>query len=561
MIWAKRAIVSCLVLILSLSPTLPRLGSVPGAAQAAAAGPAIHLEPFLSGLSSPIYLTSARDGSNRLFVVEQAGVIKVVQPGSTAPTVFLDIRGTVLSGGEQGLLGLAFHPQFASNRRFFVDYTRRPDGATVIAEYQASVADPDVAGAAETVLLTIAQPFSNHNGGMIGFGADGFLYIGVGDGGSGNDPGDRAQDLDELLGKILRIDVDNPDPDDPSIPYSSPSTNPFIGVGRAEIFAYGLRNPWRFSFDRLTGDLVAGDVGQSAREEIDLVTIGGNYGWRVREGGTCTNNDPGLCDAPGFTPPLVDYAHSGGRCSVTGGYVYRGTLGSVPAGTYVFGDFCTGEIFQREGAGMSLLLDTGLNISSFGEDEAGEIYVVNLGGTIDRIATGGVGCTFALGSTGKSFPPRARSGRVSVSAPAACTWSAASNASWISLTSGASGAGSGAVRYAVASNADDPNPRTGTLTIAGRTFTVTQAGSPSACRASISPTTKSFSPSGGTGAVAVTIGASCGWTAVSNAGWISITAGSSGTGNGTVSYSAAPGSGIRRGTVTIAGRTFRVVSH
>ena len=211
--------------------------------------------------------------------------IPVLQAGSVSPTLFLDMSSRVLYGGERGLLGLAFHPQFSSNRRFFVNYTRRFDGATVIAEYRVSAANPNVADTTETVLLTIPQPYENHNGGMIEFGPDGYLYIGMGDGGSGNDPGNRAQNLEELLGKMLRIDADRP-----QIP---PPGNPFVGApGRDEIFAYGFRNPWRFSFDRLTGELYAGDVGQSAREEVDIVTRGGNYGWRVFEGTRCTNLGP-----------------------------------------------------------------------------------------------------------------------------------------------------------------------------------------------------------------------------------------------------------------------------
>ena len=226
---------------------------------------------------------------------------------------------------------------------------------------------------------------------MIEFGPDGFLYIGLGDGGGANDPDNRAQNVNDLLGKILRIDVDVPNP---PAPYSSPADNPFFGAtaGRDEIFAVGLRNPFRFSFDRDTGELVVGDVGQGAREEIDIVTVGGNYGWRVFEGTSCTGNDPLLCNAPGFIDPIFEYVHTGGRCSVTGGYVYRGTRGTFPLGTYVFGDFCTGEIFAlraaASGAPITLLLDTELSISSFGVDEAGEIYVVGLGGTVHQIQLG-----------------------------------------------------------------------------------------------------------------------------------------------------------------------------
>jgi glucose/arabinose dehydrogenase len=355
----------------------------PGPARAQAAPP--RLELVMGGLASPNYLTHARDGSGRLFVVEQGGRIKVLAPSAATPSVFLDISGRVLAGGEQGLLGLAFHPQYAANGRLFVNYTRQPDGATVIAEYRVSPADPSVALQAETVLLTVTQPFANHNGGMIEFGPDGFLYIALGDGGSGNDPDDRAQDLDDLLGKILRIDVDR---GIGGLPYAIPPDNPFAGAvpGRDEIWASGLRNPFRFAFDRLTGALIAADVGQNEREEVDVIVRGGNYGWRVFEGTRCTGNGPAPCDPAAFTPPIVEYDHSLGRCAITGGYVYRGAQQALPAGTYVFADFCTGEILTPAGGAVAVLLDTDLGVSSFGEDEAGEIYVVALGGTVHRLA-------------------------------------------------------------------------------------------------------------------------------------------------------------------------------
>jgi len=363
----------------------PRLA---GLSDTASAQAAIQLIPVASGLSSPLYVTGARDGSNRLFIVEQPGIIKVMQPGATAPapTPFLNVTSKVLAGGERGLLGLAFHPQYTTNGRFFVNYTRRPDGATVVSEFKVSAGDPNVAETEEKIIITIAQPFANHNGGWIEFGPDGFLYIGMGDGGSANDPGNRAQNIEELLGKMLRIDVNT----DGTVPYTSPATNPFFGPtpGRDEIYATGLRNPFRCSFDRATGSLYAGDVGQNIIEEIDIVTLGGNYGWRVFEGTRCTGLGPAPCTASNYVAPLVEYDHfTNGRCSVTGGYVYRGTRNSLPVGGYVFGDFCSGEIFLWNGGSMSLLLDTNLQIASFGEDEAGEIYVVGLGGAIHRIAS------------------------------------------------------------------------------------------------------------------------------------------------------------------------------
>ena len=365
----------CLAVLLAHSPA-------PGA---------ILLEPVLTGLSSPLYVTNARDGTNRLFIVEQPGRIKVLGPGTTTPTVFLDITSKVLSGGERGLLGLAFHPQYAANRRFFVNYTRQTDGATVIAEYQASSLDPNIADSQETVLLVIPQPFANHNGGTLEFGADGFLYIGMGDGGSANDPGNRAQNINELLGKMLRINVDVPNG---PVPYSSPMDNPFFGStpGRDEIYAVGLRNPFRWSFDPMTTLLYAGDVGQDAREEIDIITLGGNYGWRVFEGTRCTNLDPALCTGGTYIDPIAEYDHTGGRCSIIGGYVYRGTKGTFPQGVYVYGDFCTGEILQlfsaMSGGTQTVLIDTSLSLSSFGEDEAREIYAVDLDGSVYRLASG-----------------------------------------------------------------------------------------------------------------------------------------------------------------------------
>jgi len=346
----------------------------------------IALEPVVTtGLSSPLYVTNAHDGSGRLFIVEQAGRIRVLQPGSTAPAVFLDIRSKILAGGERGLLGLAFHPRFPSDRRFFVNYTRTGDGATVVSEYRVSASDPNVADPVEAIILVIPQPYANHNGGMIEFGPDRLLYIGMGDGGSGNDPENRAQNLNELLGKMLRIDIDRPESQ--SVLYTSPSTNPFFGPieGRDEIYATGLRNPWRFSFDRVTGQLYAGDVGQNVIEEVDIITLGGNYGWRVFEGNRC---NIGPCNAASFIPPIAEYAHTPGaqgRCSVTGGYVYRGTRRSLPLGAYVYADYCSGEIFVLSGGAPSLLLDTNLSLSSFGEDEAGEIYVVALEGSVSRI--------------------------------------------------------------------------------------------------------------------------------------------------------------------------------
>lgn len=345
----------------------------------------VQLQPVISGLSQPVFLTHANDGSGRLFILELPGIITILHPDrSTTP--FLDIRSKVRCCGERGLLGLAFHSRFRETGRFFVNYTRVPDGATVVAEYRVSGTDANQADTAERVLLTIPQPFENHNGGMIAFGPDGYLYIGMGDGGSGNDPQNRAQNVNDLLGKMLRIDIDRTSP---GLPYANPETNPFFGPtpGADEIYAVGFRNPWRFSFDRVTGQLLAGDVGQNAREEIDLVVRGGNYGWRVFEGNRCTNLDPARCDPAAFVGPITEYINGqGGGCSVTGGYVYRGLRQTLPQGAYVYGDFCTGVIYVLKAGVPSVLMDTALSISSFGEDESGEIYVVNLSGQIFRLA-------------------------------------------------------------------------------------------------------------------------------------------------------------------------------
>jgi hypothetical protein len=438
------------------------------------AAAAVQLVPVVSGLSSPLFVGHAGDGTNRLFIVEQGGTIRVLQPGSTTPTLFLDITSRVLSGGERGLLGLAFHPGYAVNRRFFVYYTRAGDGTIVIAEYTTS-ANPEVANTTERVLLTIPHPsFGNHNGGMIAFGLDGYLYAGVGDGGSGNDPSNNAQNIDVLLGKILRIDVDNPDTI-AGTPYSSPSSNPFVGrPGRDEIFAYGFRNPFRFSFDR-TGQQWVGDVGQSAREEVDTPILnGGNYGWRVFEGFSCTNNDPTLCSSGSYIPPIFDYDHSNGRCSVTGGYAYHGSAGVFAIGTYIYGDYCSGEIFTWNGTSQSLLTDTTLNISSFGEDEQGEMYVVGLGGTVHRLASS-ASCSYAINPTRETFGAAGGTGSVTVTTSPGCTWTAVSADAWIAITGGAAGTGTGTVTYSIAPYSGKPKNRNGRMTIAGLAFSVKQS--------------------------------------------------------------------------------------
>ena len=454
------------------------LALVAGLSYPARAFAQIHLVPVATGLVNPVFVTGARDGTRRLFIVEQAGTIRVMPIDGGAMSLFLDIRSRVRSGGERGLLGLAFHPSYSSNRRFFVYYTRAADGAIVVAEYAASSANPQVADTTERVLLTIPHPsFSNHNGGMVAFGPDGYLYIGVGDGGSANDPPNNAQNKDVLLGKLLRIDVDRTSG---SLPYASPPSNPFFGLtgGRDEIFAYGLRNPWRFAFDRLTSQLWLADVGQGDREEVNTpIQHGGNYGWRVYEGSACTNTDRALCVPPNYLFPVFDYGHTGGRCSITGGYVYRGSLNSLAAGLYVYGDFCSGEIFTWNGTAQQVVLDTSLSISSFGEDDAGEIYVVALDGVVSRIAgasAGGAVCAPNISSSQLIVDRAGETATVSVTAPAGCEWTATSTVEWITFPSGTTGAGSGTLTISVARRGGWLIPRFGLIIVAGQPIVVVQ---------------------------------------------------------------------------------------
>jgi len=343
----------------------------------------IKAEPVITGLSSPVDITHAGDGSGRLFIVLQGGRIVIFDGVQILSPPFLDITSLVSSGGERGLLGAAFHPNYVGNGFFYVSYTDTT-GASVIARYSVSL-DPNRAGPASgVIILTIPQPFSNHNGGQLHFGPDGYLYIGVGDGGSGGDPQNNGQDLGTLLGKILRIDVDS------GLPFTVPPDNPFVGIigARDEIWSFGLRNPWRFSFDRLTGDMFIGDVGQNSWEEVNFQpstsTGGENYGWRLMEGNSCFNPTTN-CNNGTLTLPILVYNHSVG-CSVTGGYRYRGSKNANLNGLYLYGDFCTGLIWgaQEDGPGgwnTTVLLDTNFSISTFGEDESGEIYFAHLSAT------------------------------------------------------------------------------------------------------------------------------------------------------------------------------------
>lgn len=345
--------------------------------------------PLLNGLRTPIGMAHAGDGSGRLFILEQNGAIRIYKNGALLQTPFLDIISKVNSGGnEQGLLGLALHPRYSENGYFFVNYTRLPDGATVIARFRASPDDPDRADPeTEMQLLTIEQPFPNHNGGAVVFGPDGYLYLALGDGGAAGDPYLHGQAKQTLLGKILRVDVDG------GVPYAIPADNPFAaGGGAPEVWAYGLRNPWRIAFDRQTGELYIADVGQNQWEEINYLPAGAaggaNFGWNYFEASQRYqgNLPPDLT----VIAPVAEYSHAEGGCSVTGGSVYRGQTLPAWQGIYIYGDYCTGNVWgllrTAAGSWQSRLLFTNAGrIASFGEDEAGEIYLIDRMGLISRL--------------------------------------------------------------------------------------------------------------------------------------------------------------------------------
>jgi len=358
--------------------------------------PGIRFIPVSGGFKAPVHIANAGDGSGRLFVVEQRGAVRIISGASVLPLPFLDISGKVLFGGERGLLNVTFPPQFAVKQYFYVNYTRVLDGATVIARYHVT-ADPNIADpASEEILLVVIQPFPNHNGGMMAFSpVDGYLYIGMGDGGSSGDPNNFAQNISplpgnqHLLGKLLRIDVESG-----VVPYAIPPTNPLFSGVKSEIWARGLRNPWKFSFDRQTGALYLGDVGEARQEEINFRPASStgkeNYGWRILEGSLCAHPAAGCIPPPQYVPPVTEYSHDSG-CSVTGGYVYRGAEFPVLNRIYLFGDFCSGIVWglQRVGAGFERkqLADTSFAISTFGEGEDGSVFVVDRAlGNVFKIA-------------------------------------------------------------------------------------------------------------------------------------------------------------------------------
>ena len=351
---------------------------------------AISLQVVASGLSTPLDLEQPNDGSGRLFIVEQGGTIKILQNGALLPQPFLNISNKVIFQGEMGLLGLTFHPGFQTNRKFYVNYVRNAGGQfqSVIAEYLASATNPNQADpASERILLVVGQisNFVNHKAGQLAFGPDGFLYFGLGDGGGAGDPFGHGQNTQTLLGKLMRIDVNSTSPDKP---YAIPADNAFAaGGGLPEIYAIGFRNPWRFSFDRNTGRMFVADVGQDRFEEIDIVQKGGNYGWNTMEGMHCFN-PPSGCNMAGLQLPIVEISHPEAE-AVIGGFVYHGTAVAGLQDQYIFGDL-SGKIWslQENPANTfnrTLLLIPGFNISSFGQDAAGELYVVDVSGRVLKI--------------------------------------------------------------------------------------------------------------------------------------------------------------------------------
>jgi glucose/arabinose dehydrogenase len=406
MSFAARAALLALVLVPAVGTQLTLAGGTPREVIVSGRPPSgedfdatkirISFSRIARNLSKPVFITHSGDNNGRLFIVEKTGRIRVIRQGTLRGTPFLNLSGKVSTGSEQGLLGLAFHPDYGNNGRFYVNYTD-VNGDTVIAEYHRST-DANIADPTGRVLLKIDQPYSNHNGGMLAFGPDGYLYIGMGDGGSSGDPGNRAQSVNTLLGKILRIDVDT---QAGGKQYAIPAGNPYVGkTGLDEIWSIGLRNPWRFSFDDRTGNLWIGDVGQNRYEEIDRSPAvngvdagkGLNYGWRVLEGNACFNPSSG-CSTAGKTPPMAVYSHSSG-CSVTGGYVYRGLAYRGLVGGYLFGDFCSGRVWALRAHGPAsqapvLMADTNISISSFGEGPDGTMYITDLGsGDIWAIVAG-----------------------------------------------------------------------------------------------------------------------------------------------------------------------------
>ncbi|HSR90195.1 MAG TPA: PQQ-dependent sugar dehydrogenase [Gemmatimonadales bacterium] len=364
-------------------------GSEPTASEPPEPASGLKLETISTAFNEPVFLTFAPGDPTRFFVVEKNGLIRIFENGAILPAPFLDLTAVTTKGSEQGLLGLAFAPGYETSGRFYVSYTTvgsTPGGKSVIARYHVS-SDPKLADAAsDTTILQVDQPYTNHNGGMIVFGPDGFLYVGFGDGGNAGDPQGHGQNRNDLLGSLLRIDVSG-------VAYTIPLDNPFVGSGgaRGELWNYGLRNPWRFSFDRQTSELYIADVGQGSREEVDVQPAAGggeNYGWNTMEGFECYPPGSG-CSTSGLTLPVVEYSHGTG-CSITGGYVYRGTALPDIVGTYFYSDYCAGFLrsFKWQGGMVTEQQswpDVPGNVTSFGEDSAGELYILTIQGGVYKL--------------------------------------------------------------------------------------------------------------------------------------------------------------------------------
>jgi len=366
-------------------------GSEPTASESPNPASGLKLETISTAFNEPVFLTFAPGDPTRLFVVEKNGLIRIFENGAILPAPFLDLTAVTTKGSEQGLLGLAFAPDYETSGRFYVNYTTAgstPGGKSEIVRFHVS-SNPNLADAAsDTTILEVDQPYTNHNGGMTVFGPDGFLYVGLGDGGSAGDPQGHGQNRNDLLGSLLRLDVSGPG-------YTTPPDNPFAGTSgaRSELWNYGLRNPWRFSFDRQTGELYIADVGQGAREEVDVQPAAGggeNYGWNTMEGSECY--PPGSsCDKSGLTLPVLEYGHGAG-CSITGGYVYRGTALPDIVGTYFYSDYCTGFLRSFKWQGGMITEQQSWpgaeppgNVTSLGEDLAGELYILTIEGGVYKL--------------------------------------------------------------------------------------------------------------------------------------------------------------------------------
>jgi glucose/arabinose dehydrogenase len=378
---------TCFSLLLLTLAVYPAPGAIAQDSSPDLSALQLDLEPVAEGLSQPVFMVDPDDGTGRFFVVEQSGAVRVLQDGNLLEAPLLDISGQISTSSEQGLLSIALHPDFADNGQLFISYTD-VNGNSAIERWTLSEDDPNIADPSSAeLILAVEQPAPNHNGGLIMFGPDGYLYIGFGDGGGQGDPNGNGQNLETILGKILRIDVDSTTGD---LAYGIPEDNPFIDTdgARGEIWALGFRNPWRFSFDRESGDLLIGDVGQGDIEEANLIPAdqgGLNFAWNSKEGPNCYAVSP--CEDEAFVEPFFWYDHGVGGCSIVGGYVYRGEAIADLVGTYITGDYCTGQVWAVDPATGDFAepIESGLNISSFAEDAGGEVYLIDLNGGIYRI--------------------------------------------------------------------------------------------------------------------------------------------------------------------------------